>query len=286
MFEQGHYAGRTRPTNTRQGTYATAPSGVLLASINSNDPNAMADMLRRALDRWNAMSESERMNVGAAARTSEVRRPEQKYPTDGLVLRVFSRDLPRENTTKDWRKDAWNQDYAWFTKAEAKSLLPTRLEPGQKAEAGKTIAERLARLNFVDNVRGQVPPFDPGDVRTARLESEVVGVANGIVRLKLAGESATEKEGTWPVAGYQDMNAPSPQKRGVSVRLLGSAEYDTRLERFRAFELVAVGTRHGATQYNGRHDDRGPAPIGYLATLAGDSPAERVAPAFYWSYGW
>jgi hypothetical protein len=31
-----------RTYRTRQGTYAAAPSGVLLASINSNDPRAMA----------------------------------------------------------------------------------------------------------------------------------------------------------------------------------------------------------------------------------------------------
>ena len=36
--EQGHYGGRTQPTNTRQGIYAIAPSGRFLASINSTNP--------------------------------------------------------------------------------------------------------------------------------------------------------------------------------------------------------------------------------------------------------
>ena len=61
VFEQGHYAGRTQPTNTRQGIYATAPSGVMLASINSNDPQRVARMLQSALDKWGALSEAERV---------------------------------------------------------------------------------------------------------------------------------------------------------------------------------------------------------------------------------
>ncbi len=44
--EKGHYGGREKPTGTRQGTYAVAPSGEFLASINNNDPKAMAAMPR------------------------------------------------------------------------------------------------------------------------------------------------------------------------------------------------------------------------------------------------
>ena len=38
IAEQGHYAGRTRPSFTRQGTYATTADGTFLASWNKNDP--------------------------------------------------------------------------------------------------------------------------------------------------------------------------------------------------------------------------------------------------------
>jgi hypothetical protein len=38
VAEQGHYAGRTTPTDTRQGIYAFAPSGAFLGSMNSNRP--------------------------------------------------------------------------------------------------------------------------------------------------------------------------------------------------------------------------------------------------------
>jgi hypothetical protein len=258
----------------------------MLASINSNDPKAMADMLRRALSKWNSMTAEERMLAADPAKQkAEVRRLEDRYPLDGLVLRVFSRDLPRENKPSDWRAEAWNQDYAWFTKDEVRSFLPASIVLGQKATLPEALALRLAMFNFVDNVRGQTSHYDAKDIQSARLDVEVVGVAGAIATLKLTGDFKSAREGTWSIAGFQDMNSPSPQRRGISVKLFGSAKFDILKQTLGSFDVVATGTRIGATQYNGRADDPGPAPIGFLLTKAGASPAERVAPAFYWAYG-
>ena len=60
IAEQGHYAGRSKPSNTRQGIYAAAPSGALLASINSRDAGEVAGMLERALERWRELEPAER----------------------------------------------------------------------------------------------------------------------------------------------------------------------------------------------------------------------------------
>jgi hypothetical protein len=287
IAEQGHYAGRTRPSNTRQGTYAAAPSGVMLASINSNDPVRIADMLQRALAKWETMSRAERLlPEDPQSQTSTLQRAERFYPTDGLVLRVNSRDLPRETQTVDWRGKAWNQDFAWFKKEEAKQFLPP-LQKGEKQDVPAPIIRRIARCHLVDNVRGQVLSFDDSHVEKARLTTEVTAVEGDVVSLRLEGETRTSAEGTWSVNGYRDMNNPTPQKRGYEARLMGKATYDTKKERFLTFEMVAVGTRWGGTQYNGRGDDLNPAPMGVLFTLAGDSPAERVAPAFFGrAYGW
>jgi hypothetical protein len=89
------------------------------------------------------------------------------------------------------------------------------------------------------------------------------------------------------VSGSRGARTVTPQKRGYEARLLGRATYDVAKERFLTFELVAVGTRWGGTQFNVRRDDLDPAPMGVLFTLAGDSPWERVAPAFFNEvYGW
>lgn len=135
IAEQGHYAGRTVPTNTRQGTYALTPSGEFLGSINTNNAEAMARMLRSALAKWESMPRAKRLQASdPAAVADQIRRPERMFPTDGLALRVFSRDLPRANATGDWRGRAWNQDYAWFKREEAIAFVPSgsrRVKPGK-----------------------------------------------------------------------------------------------------------------------------------------------------------
>jgi hypothetical protein len=303
VAEQGHYAGHGPPehTGTRQGTYAAAPSGVLLASINSNDPRAMAGMLRRALNKWRQMPPSERRltadprgDAEAAARV----RAERLYPEGGLVLRVYSRDLPRTGShdeqddlgaagAGDWRARAWNLDFAWFTRQEAAQFVPAEPIAGQRHNVPAPLIRRLARLHFVDNVRGQTIGYRDGEVKTAELSCGVTSRDDhGRITLRLDGKVALVAEGAWSVNDRHDANDPQAQTRGFNGRLLGTALWDLAAERFAAFDLVAAGTRWGATQYNVRRDDQAPAPLGFALTLAGDTPAERVAPAAFWSYGW
>jgi hypothetical protein len=284
--EEGHYGGR--PGRTRQGTYAATPSGVLLASVNSNDAGRIADLLRDALAKWKKLPRAERLQAeDPKGQGAALRRAERYYPEGGLVLHVYSRDLPREDVAAGWRGKAWNQDYAWFKKEEAKQFLPQHVRVGQKQEVPAPLVRRVARAHLVDNVRGQTGPFDEKHIEKARLTAEVTGADAGIVSLRLEGETRAAAEGAWAVAGLRGGRNLTPQKRGYEARLLGKATYDVKQERFLTFELVAVGMRWGATQFNVRRDDLGPAPMGVLFVLAGTSPSERVAPAFFNSaYGW
>ncbi len=287
VAEQGHYAGRTKPTATRQGIYACAPSGVLLSSINTNDPVELAAMLDRALARWEELPPGERFLPEPETRKgNQVLRLEQLFPEDGLALRVVSRDVDREVLSEDWRGTSWNLDFAWFRKPEAQGFVPPALEPGQRHRVPGDLVRRLAQFHFVDNVRGQTPGYRPRDVEEAAVTSEVIEVTDGIVSLRFEGRARTRQRGNWPIAGYADMNRPSEQERGVDLRILGRAQWNPASGRFESFEWVCVGTRTGATQYNGRADDPGPAPIGFVLQLAGSSPADRVAPAHIWNYGW
>jgi hypothetical protein len=285
IFEQGHFGGQSLRTATRQGIYAATADGRLLASVNTNDPERMAEMLRQALREWEALSEEERRR-GPDVDLSEVRRSEDWYPEDGLVLRTFSRDLPRPQASEDWRGQAWNQDYAWFTREEARDFLPDGPVVGAKGSVPRELVERLARFNLVDNVRGQVPEFDPDDLRCAYLESEVVASDGTSATVRFRGQTEAEQEGTWSVEGFRDMEEPNRQRRGVRLNLSGQGEFDIAQGRLTRFEILATGTRFGASQFNGRHDDREESPIGFLLTLAGNSLAERVAPSFFYAYGW
>jgi hypothetical protein len=157
---------------------------------------------------------------------------------------------------------------------------------GQKRDVPAVLAQRIARTVLVDNVRGQTLAYGEADVQKARLTSEVLGVQGDVVTLRLEGETRTAGESSWSRRRDGEANVSTTQKRGQEMRLLGKATYDRKAQRFTAFEMVAVGTRFGSTQYNGRRDDLDPNPIGSAFTLAADSPTERVAPAHLRAYGW
>jgi len=287
IAEQGHYAGRTQPTNTRQGTYAAAPSGALLGSANTNDPDQMAEMLQSALAKWKTLSQAERFLSDKPSRDStKNQRWEESYPKDGLVLRVNARDLPRENLPNDWRAEAWNQDYAWFRKEEALMFLPTTLSTGTKRIVPEDLIHRIARCHLVDNVRGQTSVFPDKCIEKARLTAEVLEVKGDVAMLRYEGEARAFQEGDWPVGGYSDMHNPVKQMRSIEAKFLGHATYDSRQQRFISFEMMAIGARRGGTQYNCRGDDLAAAGMGIAFTLAHDEPSEHVAPASIWEYGW
>ena len=154
IAEKGHYAGRTRPTKTRQGIYAAAPSGHFLASINSNDPMRVKAMLERALVAWKELPEADRyLEKPLSDRSREIwRADERKRPEDGLVLRVYSRDVDRgENPTKDWRGQAWNLDIAWLRAEDVRGFLPSEtLDAGSSVDAASTTSACAARAQPIN----------------------------------------------------------------------------------------------------------------------------------------
>jgi len=86
VAEQGHYAGRTVPTDTRQGIYALTAEGSCLASVNTRNGDEVLAMLERALAAFRALPPGENGEEPAAGTVPEWRFREL-YPTDGLVLR-------------------------------------------------------------------------------------------------------------------------------------------------------------------------------------------------------
>ena len=272
----GHYRGGDENCNTRQGFYAVTPNGELLDSLNSRDPRRLAEMLKAALEKWKDLAGAQRlMPEDPATLRSKVERLESKYPTDGLVLRSYSRDLPRDDAPNDWRASAWNQDFVWFTKAEAVALAT----PGSSRAA---ILSRFVRTHLIDNVRGQTEAFEPGDVTESLMHFETVRHDGPIRHLKITGSFRNDRPGE---PAYDD--APEEKPRGTDGKILGEATFDESSQRFISFEMVALGIRWGGTRFNGRHDDPGPSPIGWAFTLAGNSPAERIAPAHLWdAYDW
>jgi len=282
-----------------QGVFVATPNGSLLAGSHEDmhDARKVETLMRRGLERWEKLPPRERLMAGevlarAVADLGEVERSSQ-YPRDGLVLSVICRDLPRSSRPgNSSSRNAYNQDYAWFRKAEARAFLPRQPVKGARQEVPRDLVERLARFHFVDLVRGHTASFPHKAVERADLTAEGVEAKGTLVSLSYRGRTRTAEvhegvhvEGKWNAKGP---GIPEPQTRGVDARLEGQAVYDLKAEKFVAFELVALAQRWGGNAYNGRLDERdfGPAPMGVVLRLAGDSAAERVPPLYFKSYGW
>ncbi len=279
--EKGHYGGRTKPSNTRQGIYAVTATGEFLASINTRDAKAVVKMLRDAQAKFEAMSRAVRSGDRPALEPAAVRRFETLQPDDGLTLQVFTRDLPRAKTTEGWRGEAWNQDHAWLRRDEALSCVPAA-KVGAEQAMPLPVLQRLVRAHLVDNVRGQTYSHRVEDIETARLVFQTTAVQGDELLLRLDGAVRIDRRGSWPTRGY---GQASPQRLGYDAVLRGEARFDRRRGVFTRFQLLAVGLRWGATEFNGRQDDFGPAPMGVAFALAPAGVA-CPAPSHPWVYDW
>ncbi|MCH2591294.1 MAG: hypothetical protein MK004_22695 [Planctomycetales bacterium] len=208
------------------------------------------------------------------------------------MLSSICRDLPR-SATPDTSPDrnAYNQDYVWFRKDEARAFVPAQPIKGATHEVPRDIVERLACFHFVDLVRGHTTSYPKEAVERAELLAEVIDVKGDFVSLHFKGRTRTSEvhdgvhiEGKWNAPGP---GIPEPQKRGVDAGLEGQAVYDLKTEKFVSFDMGALSSRWGGNAYNGRlqHLDFGPAPMGIVLELAGKSRAEQVPPLYFGSEG-
>lgn len=282
IAEQGHYAGRTVPSDTRQGIYCAAPSGVLLASINNHDPKRVAAMLEKALAKWDELGAEQRrspdLNDETATDGSDF---VLAQPEGSVVLSVTARDLAPSLSGDDWRAQAYNVDFAWLRPHEIEEFVPESTTGAEKEVATKLV-RRFAALHFVDTVRGQSPPFEDAQVEVASLRARTVAIDGSRQTIAFDGATRCAEKGKWSVANFKDRKSPSDQERSVELTLAGMAVFDTETRRFTEFHLVGLGTRRGGTQFNERSKELGPSEIGFAVNLA--PPGERIAPASFWRY--
>jgi len=284
---------------TFQGVFVATPNGLLLAGSHDavHDPRKVEKHMREGLDKWAKLSADERLLSKAEFATAVaelgVVEGKSRYPRDGLVLSAICRDLPRSpKSGTSPSRNAYNLDYAWFRKNETREFLPAQSINGAKHKVPRELVERLARFHFVDLVRGHTSSFPQKAVERAELSAEVIDVKGNLVSLRFNGRTRTSEvhdgvhiEGKWNRSGP---GIPELQKRGVDARLEGQAVYDLQAEKFVSFDLVALSTRWGGNAYNGRLNDRdfGPAPMGIVLKLAGNTAAEKVPPLYFRYYGW
>ena len=248
------------------GIYMISPSGTMLAVGRSLVPGKLLETLATALERWYEL-DSTQQRPGPELTAVLSRRPEEQCPVDGLVLTRYARELPPAEQAGAVRSKEWSRDQVWFSASEARALLPRTLAVGETGEVPKRLVRRLARLHFLDDIRGPAMPFSAEQVEVAELQARLVFVDRREVRVAWQGKA---------LAAGAD--------RGLETQLSGEGTFDRTQGRFIQFRLLALGTRWGRGADNGRVGQEAPSPIGFALELTPATSLSKVAPKFVDEY--
>ncbi|HEX7901892.1 MAG TPA: hypothetical protein VF950_29305 [Planctomycetota bacterium] len=252
--------------STKQGVYAMTPDGEFLAGHFARHEKAETlQLMRDALKRWTEI----------AAKNSYKPKPipskalNRTWGADGLarnaggdagakaatILQVVVRDLPFKGERQPGPasfKGAFNQTWLDLTAQETQDLLP---KGGGRTVVPDALFRKLAKDALLDFVRGQTPPWSDAAIQKAQL---VVEPAPG--GLRYTGEFKAQEGG-----------------RGFDAKLHGKAVWDAGANRFRLFELLAVGTRSGSTSVNFRFQEPpSPLAVAFLIEDQYDKPAPKI----------
>jgi hypothetical protein len=168
----------------------------------------------------------------------------------------------------------WNHDYAWFTREEARSMIPESPKSGDRHRVPERLVRRLTKLHLLDYVHGinDARPYDEKDIQKAELFVVVQKTESNLLQLKIEGATRAVEpplRAAWPTK-------VDDRERGYEAKLLGHASFDLKEGRFTAFDLLAVGPRWGGRGYSHsmRQDDLAPQPMGFAFRMV---PAKEAA---------
>ena len=270
-----------RGLRTAQGTYIVTPAGKLLTSGHTLEPLGIERLLRLGLKKWRKLTPAERL--GSSPNESAVAK-KSRYPEDGLVLAVVLRKFPKSDPGARSRRSrgavTWNQDFAWYRKADAVQFVPKSLTKGARHDVPESVVLRLARFHFTDTVRAFADPYPERCVEVARLTATVLERIGDRVSLRLEGAVRTVQ--TNMSRRKRGQRLPRLPQRGYDCTLLGYATFDLKAQRFVKFELVARGMHRGG----GVRSGGGSVTMDVALTLADGAPMNRVEPRHLASYRW
>ena len=126
MADKGHYR---KKGGSRQGIYVLSPSGKLLSSVNSLNPDVVLDVIKEGLIKWDALPKKQKTLPINFTKKIE-HRWEDSYPIDGLILKGAKSDLLSDPPSFDKRGDRWNMDHIWFNKSEVQLWIPKNHKVG------------------------------------------------------------------------------------------------------------------------------------------------------------
>ena len=199
-----------------------------------------------------------------------------------MALRMVTRDLPREAKVRNNYPDDSNIDYVWFKKDEMLALIPDEPKEGQLFPLPKLFAERLARFNLIDSVRGETSPYDENQIKLEDVGLKVMKVSPETIKFVIYGRSKAKRPPTNETNPFTGNKID--EEMGTELVWSGAVVFDREQQRFTRFDLLAAGKRWGGSTYNFRDNDPGPQPIGFAFQLIPDVSVEPTPPSFYRYY--
>ena len=244
---------------TRQGTYAMTPDGEFLGAhfARSSKPQTKT-MLEGALERWKDHARANRLKP----RPIPGRRTPWTWGEDDRGrqrLLVEMRDLPRGKDRRpganEIQREAFNRNWLELSARDLKALVPDGKSPER---VSPTLFDRIARTMLKDNVRGQLPDWGEGALRSGELRCRRIAEKGGRKTIRFEGDFELDDD-----------------ERRFAGELFGEGEFDPKRGRFVSLCLVAVGQRSGAGRYNSRENDLGPEPMGVVFSVEEAKPVDE-----------
>lgn len=274
IAEQGHYAGKTKPSRTRQGLYITGVDGNLVDSLNSTRAETVLGLIKRGIAKWEKKGTAGKVLLDS--NTPDARHA-LKFPEGGMILRETMRDLPKASEEKR-DLDRHNFDHVWLTADQKTSFVPKSFEPGYSWELPKPLVKSLATYHMIDQVHGESFAFSMKHNQTAELSGKIVSVDGDKVTVQLTGKVKNVKPATGALNPYNGRRVDKDITSDLKV--CGWLVYDKSKNDFDSFRMLAAGQRSGGDVYNFRWKDPGPSPIGFAFEMVEDIPSNRVRPKY------
>jgi hypothetical protein len=270
-------------TATGRGEFLTADGKKLGTFVLAAVGKVTEDSVRKALNAWNALPEAERtpgaVKIGEAS-ALDPRRADQQPPKNVLVLRVFNRQLARDDREgwrytrpEDYRKDQAfhapryaepGNDSMWIKEEEWRKIVPANPEKGKTVPMSEVIAVRFFR-HHLEPLRGLAEGggWPEAAVRTGKMNLTVDDVTDAVVKLRLEGS----------VLLRRDQPGDSKVTLTYEPALLGYLTWDRKHQKFTRFDVVALGNVEGLNLREGAQ------PLGIAFELvANPTPADYLIP--------
>jgi hypothetical protein len=244
-----------------QGYYVLAADGTPVAF--DNNISRIGSFIEDSLQRARQVSSRTR-----AVTKSELEDAAPAVPPAGTsVVRLYTRIRPVP-AGADEMNEMLGRDSMWILAEEVRAMGAEATKVGRELELPENLVTRLVLFHLIDNVRGQVWPWQPASIKKAVLRGRVSGVEGDRRKLVFTGTFAK-----------QDTHPPQWTDRGQEGTIEGELEIDVKTERVVRFRAIAKSTAW--TDLTANVVARAPSGKYSMVTAiieAEDALAQRVAP--------